>query len=80
MAGGSIRGGQILGKYHRTLSEEAEENIGRGRLLPTTSWEAMWKPIVEWLGVEESQIEGVLPNEKNFPPEQILTQAQLFEF
>ena len=40
----------------------------------------MWKSIVEWFGVDEGQMECVLPNEKNVPPEQILTQAQLFEF
>ena len=38
MAGGAVKGGQILGDYP-PLGEDSEVNLGRGRLLPTTSWE-----------------------------------------
>jgi len=52
--GGSIRGGQILGQYPSRLDpDHCVENIRQGgRLLPTTSWEAVWNGITEWFGVE----------------------------
>ena len=31
LAGGSVRGGKIFGKYPETLEEDGELNIGRGR-------------------------------------------------
>jgi len=38
MAGGAVKGGQILGDYP-SLGEDSDVNIGRGRLIPTTAWE-----------------------------------------
>ena len=38
MAGGAVKGGQILGDYP-SLGEDSDVNLGRGRLLPTTGWE-----------------------------------------
>ena len=76
--GGGVRGGQILGAYPEDLREEGPLNIGRGRLIPTTGWEAVWNAIAEWLGVEESAMNAVLPNLANFPSEQLIGRSQLF--
>ena len=53
--GGEVRGGQILGAYPSTLAESDANplNIGRGRLIPTTPWEGVWRPIAQWFGVDE---------------------------
>ncbi len=66
MAGGSVRGGQIVGKYP-SIKENAPLNIGRGRLIPTTSWEAVFLPLAKWAGVDEVDLDYVLPNRRNFP-------------
>ena len=42
MFGGGVAGGKILGRYPRAFHVHSHENIGRGRLIPTRSWDALW--------------------------------------
>ena len=42
MFGGRVAGGKILGQYPTTFNDSGAENIGRGRLIPTRSWDSMW--------------------------------------
>ena len=42
MFGGGVAGGKILGEYPRAFHPHTPENIGRGRLIPTRSWDALW--------------------------------------
>ena len=49
------------------LGDDGLLNIGRGRVLPTTSWEAMWNGLAEWFGIVPDEMDKVLPNKKNFP-------------
>ena len=65
MLGGEVDGGHVFGSYPTDLSEDAELNVGRGRLIPTTPWEGLWSPVAEWYGA--SDLEKVLPNLGNFP-------------
>ena len=67
MMGGDLKGGKVHGKYPASLKSTHELNIGRGRLLPTTPWEGMWKGVAEWFGVKPEQMKTVLPNAENFP-------------
>lgn len=53
--GGSVKGGQVLGQYP-VLGQQG----------PKHSWEAVYKPIFEWAGVEPHQWDEVLPNHANF--------------
>lgn len=39
--GGDVAGGKIHGKFPSRFTS-GENDIGRGRVLPTTAWEAMW--------------------------------------
>jgi len=77
--GGAVRGGQILGKYPDDLGENSPINLGRGRVLPTSSWEALWNGVLEWLGVTTTDLPEVLPNRANFAAEQLFTKAQMFK-
>lgn len=79
LTGGKVRGGKILGTYPDTLTDDGDLNIGRGRILPTHSWEAVWKGLVEWFGVEQDQLSYVLPNIGNFPAKQLFSKNELFE-
>eukprot|EP00934_Nitzschia_sp_Nitz4_P004476 Nitzschia sp. Nitz4//scaffold371_size14297//6040//11866//NITZ4_008941-RA/size14297-augustus-gene-0.3-mRNA-1//-1//CDS//3329549584//4466//frame0 len=69
MMGGSVKGGQIIGKYPDALNESCplcvKEDIFRGRLIPTTSWDAIWNGVLQWLGVTEGDLGYCLPNRNN---------------
>ena len=63
-----MKGGRILGEYPTDLSINSPLNIGRGRLIPTTPFEAVWNGVSEWLGVDtDKDLDKVLPNRKSFP-------------
>eukprot|EP00586_Coscinodiscus_wailesii_P000799 CAMPEP_0172487324 /NCGR_PEP_ID=MMETSP1066-20121228/16359_1 /TAXON_ID=671091 /ORGANISM="Coscinodiscus wailesii, Strain CCMP2513" /LENGTH=2416 /DNA_ID=CAMNT_0013253867 /DNA_START=62 /DNA_END=7312 /DNA_ORIENTATION=+ len=67
MFGGGVKGGRILGKYPETFWDSDPTNIGRGRLIPTLSWDSLWHGIVQWYGVEnEKDMKYVLPNHLSF--------------
>lgn len=76
--GGDIKGSQILGKFPSSLLQDADLMIGRGRVLPTSSWEALWQPLLQWIGIEKEQLPEVLPNLANFPSSQLISQQDLF--
>jgi len=65
MAGGAVKGGQILGDYP-SLGEDSDVNLGRGRLLPTTGWEQIWNAVGSWFGVPDKKMDAVLPGRRNF--------------
>ena len=77
VAGGAVKGGKILGKYPSDLLGDTD--IGRGRQIPTTPWEAIYKPMAEWFGVPGSKISTILPNVGNFPASQLVAKTDLFK-
>jgi len=67
MIGGGVDGGRILGSYPDDLTEDGPLNIGRGRLIPTTSWDKIMNGIAQWTGLSDTQdLNEVLPNRNNF--------------
>ena len=51
----AVKGGQMLGKFPARLAEfDSDVNIGRGRVLPTTPWEAAWNAVAHWIGVADA--------------------------
>ncbi len=79
LMGGGVNGGTIHGQYPTSFLSTSDVHIGRGRLLPTTSWEAVWHAIAQWLDVPEGEIlSKVLPNAGNFPASQLFQKADLF--
>jgi len=52
--GGALAGRKIHGEYPESLELNSELNLGRGRVLPTRPFEAIWKPVAEWFGVTPS--------------------------
>ena len=68
LAGGGVKGQQIVGKYPPTFSLDYEFNIDRGRIIPTTSWDSIFHSLAAWMGLEdESDLRAVLPNRDQFP-------------
>ena len=60
-------GGKILGEYPDDLTTAGPLNLGRGRLIPTTSWDAIYNAVAQWAGVtDETDLDKVLPNRNKF--------------
>ena len=66
LLGGPVKGKRILGKYPNDLTSKSPLNLGRGRLLPTMSWDEVWNGISKWIGVPEADLDEILPNRRNF--------------
>tara|TARA_B100001093_G_scaffold464451_1_gene481364 strand:- start:1150 stop:2589 length:1440 start_codon:yes stop_codon:yes gene_type:complete len=68
---GSAIGGKVYGQYP-SLAIGSENDIGRGRLLPTTSIDEYMAEIINWFGVPASELSTVIPNINNFSSSQPL--------
>lgn len=64
VAGGSVKGGLIHGDYPADITSSGPLNVGRGRLIPTTSWESILNSCLEWMGVPDKDMDYCLPNRK----------------
>jgi uncharacterized protein (DUF1501 family) len=80
MFGGDVKGRQIVGSYPENLTDDGELSLGRGRMIPTTSWDAVFLPLAEWAGVGEDKLDNVCPNRRNFPDDHFTNAADLFRF
>jgi uncharacterized protein (DUF1501 family) len=63
--GGSVNGGRVYGQYP-TLVKGGPDDVGRGRMLPTTSVDAYGAELASWFGVPSAELETVFPNSNNF--------------
>ena len=58
-------GGKILGEYPIDITPAGPLNLGRGRILPTTSWDAVWNAVSQWVGADSDlELDYCLPNRK----------------
>ena len=74
MMGGAVNGGKIHGEHPSDITDDGPYSIGRGRLIPSTSWDSVFNPIAQWMvGVQtEEELNHCLPNCK-------LTEARLLQ-
>lgn len=63
--GGSVNGGRIVGSMP-SLEVGSDEEIGRGRVIPTTSIDQYAATLANWYGLSASQRLEVFPNLGNF--------------
>ncbi len=59
--GGAVNGGRFFGIAPH-ISSDAPDQVGRGRLLPTTSVDQYSATLASWLGVSNSELPSVAPN------------------
>ena len=78
LLGGKVRGGRILGSYPDSFGTGTPLDLGRGRLIATTPWEAVWNGLLEWMDIPASDVPYVLPKASNFPPGSLYTEEDLF--
>lgn len=79
MFGGGVKGKQIVGSYPDDLTDDGDLSLGRGRMIPTTSWDAVFLPLAEWVGVGSSELDWICPNRDNFPASHFMNAADLFK-
>jgi uncharacterized protein (DUF1501 family) len=63
---GSANGGEIYGKYPDLALNNSSTDLGRGRILPTTSVDTYMATLANWYGVPSSELSTVIPNVNNF--------------
>ena len=63
--GGAVRGGRYFGTAPQ-VALNGPEDVGQGRLLPSTSVDQYGATLARWLGVPETALPAVLPNIGNF--------------
>ncbi|WP_428028005.1 DUF1501 domain-containing protein [Altererythrobacter sp.] len=59
--GGAVRGGRFYGKAPH-VSLTSDDQVGRGRLLPTTSVDEYSATLARWFGISELELPSVSPN------------------
>lgn len=63
--GGAVKGKQIYGKSP-VYANNGPDDVGQGRLLPTTSVDQYAATLASWFGVTDSQMSTVLPSIVNY--------------
>ena len=63
--GGAVKGGRFYGTAPH-VSIETDDQVGQGRLLPTTAVDQFGATLAQWFGCAASELPGILPNIGNF--------------
>jgi uncharacterized protein (DUF1501 family) len=63
--GGAVNGGRFYGIAPH-VSLQTDDQVGQGRLLPTTSIDQFAATLARWFGCSASELPGILPNVGNF--------------
>ena len=63
--GGAVNGGTILGTAPE-IGLTHNQQVGSGRLLPSTAVDQLGAELAAWFGVSATDVKTVLPNAKNF--------------
>ena len=61
LVGGGVRGGRFYGRAPQ-VSVTSNDQVGQGRLLPSTSVDELSSTLALWLGVSPSELPSVAPN------------------
>lgn len=61
IVGGAVNGGRFFGRAPQ-VSVDSDDQVGRGRLLPTTSVDEYSATLAQWLGVSASELPSIAPN------------------
>ncbi len=65
MLGGAVNGGRYYGSAPSVANDD-DDNVGQGRLLPSTSVDQYAATLGKWFGVSDTDLLDVLPNLKNW--------------
>lgn len=65
MVGGAVKGKELYGKAP-IVANNGLDDVGQGRLLPSTSVDQYAATLGKWLGISDTELLDLLPNLKNF--------------
>ncbi|MEI9927287.1 MAG: DUF1501 domain-containing protein [Sphingomonas sp.] len=65
VVGGAVKGGRFYGTAPK-ISITSDDQVGQGRLLPSTSVDQYAATLARWFGVPDGEMATVLPNIGNF--------------
>ncbi|HVZ84395.1 MAG TPA: DUF1501 domain-containing protein [Terracidiphilus sp.] len=65
VVGGAVQGGDMYGQYPVVGANQAND-VGAGRLIPTTAVDQYAGTLARWFGLADGQVRTVLPNFGNF--------------
>jgi uncharacterized protein (DUF1501 family) len=65
VVGGAVQGQDMYGQYP-VIGSNAANDVGAGRLIPTTAVEQYAGTLARWFGLSDSQVRAVFPNFGNF--------------
>lgn len=65
LVGGAVRGGTFYGTAPH-ISTSSDDQVGQGRLLPSTSVDQMGATLARWFGVSSSELSTIFPRIGNF--------------
>jgi uncharacterized protein (DUF1501 family) len=65
VVGGAVQGHDMYGQYPVVGTDQIND-VGEGRLIPTTAVEQYAGTLAQWFGLSNSQIQTVFPNFANF--------------
>ena len=63
--GGSVRGKRVFGEVP-VIGDDGPDDVGRGRLLPTTSVDQYAATFASWMGAGTSELGAIVPNLGNY--------------
>jgi uncharacterized protein (DUF1501 family) len=63
--GGAVRGRKFYGTAPK-VSIQSNDQVGQGRLLPSTSVDEFAATLAQWFGCSPAELPGILPNVTNF--------------
>jgi uncharacterized protein (DUF1501 family) len=80
VVGGAVKGKSFYGYAPpvgngelKSTADVDQWHVGQGRLLPTTSVDQYAATLAQWFGVEDNELNGILPNLKNFTGQTLFT-------
>jgi uncharacterized protein (DUF1501 family) len=66
VVGGAVQGQRMYGNYP-ALAINGPEDVGGGRIIPSTSSDQYAATLARWFGVTDAQMPQVAPSIVNFP-------------
>ena len=65
VVGGAVNGGDLYGSYP-VLEIDGPEDVGGGRMIPSTSADQYAATLARWFGIPDIDLDVVAPNLANF--------------